>query len=158
MNMKSLSFREMSALGSAAAVALVAYLYFPEALMLANSTLHGSLPNGNPYVMDKAGMMMRYAVGSIIALAVLQIIYHIVIAILWRREAGERADERDRMVNLKAGRVAYLVMVAGLCAVIWILLAYNISSIVAAQYAYMVLFAGELIRYAAIFVYYRLSV
>lgn len=156
--MKNLSFREMSALGSALAVALMAYLYFPEALMLANSTLHGSLPNGNPYVMDKAGMMMRYAVGSVIALALLQIVYHIVIAILWRREAGEQADERDRMVNLKAGRIAYLVMVAGLCTIVWILLAYNISSIVAAQYAYMVLFAGELIRYVAIFVYYRLSV
>jgi hypothetical protein len=156
--MKNLSFREMSALGSALTVALMAYLYFPEALMLANSTLHGSLPNGNPYVMDKAGMMMRYAVGSVIALALLQIVYHIVIAILWRREAGERADERDRMVNLKAGRIAYLVMVAGLCTIVWILLAYNISSIVAAQYAYMVLFAGELIRYVAIFVYYRLSV
>lgn len=156
--MKSLSFREMSALGSAVAVVLIAYLYFPSALMVASSSLHEVLPDGSTHTVEKTATLITFAVGSVIALAVLQIIYHIIIAIVWRSEAGERADERDRMVSLKAGRIAYVVLIAGLCALTWYLLVHGVSNLLAAQYAFLIVFAGEFIRYCATFVYYRLSV
>jgi hypothetical protein len=158
IKMKSLSFREMSALGSAAAVALMAYVYFPEALMLSTHIERLAMPHGSWQIMDKHSTLFRLAAGSISMLIVLQIIYHIIIGILWRNDAMEKRDERDRMVVLKAGRLGYYVLLVGLFVLISFLLVGNVSSLLAAQYAFMVVFAGEFVRYAATFVYYRLSI
>jgi hypothetical protein len=156
--MKSLSFREMSALGSAVAVALMAYLYFPEALMLSAQRLMAEQPDGWTHLMDKHAFLFRLAAGSIGALIVLQIIYHILIGILWRHDAMEKRDERDRLVSLKAGRWAYVVLIVGVCMLVGYLLESGSANFVAAQYALLALFVSEFIRYAATFVYYRLSV
>ncbi|MGH8370292.1 MAG: hypothetical protein ACRESC_04865 [Gammaproteobacteria bacterium] len=81
-----------------------------------------------------------------------------IIGILWRNDAMEKRDERDRMVVLKAGRLGYYALLAGLFMLTGFLLVGDVSSLLAAQYAFMVVFAGEFIRYFATFVYYRLSV
>ena len=145
--MKNLSFREMSALGTALAVALMAYLYFPHALILVDRT--GSVAQGST--------LIGYGIGVVSVLVVLQIIYHIIISILWRRDAGERLDERDRTVSLKAGRFAYCVLLVALFLLAGYLMFGSASNLLVAQYALMVLFAGEFVRYCATFIYYRLS-
>lgn len=102
--------------------------------------------------------LIGYIIGLVIFLVVLQIIYHIIIGILWRRDAQERQDERDRMVVLKAGRLAYYVLLVGLFVLMAYLLMNTVSGLLAVQYAFMAVFAGEFVRYFATFVYYRLSV
>lgn len=158
LSLKHISFREMSALGSAAVVAAMAYMYFSEALMLSTHKFVTDNAAGWPQPMDMHAVLFRFAFGSVILLIGLQIIYHIIIGILWRRDALEKRDERDRMVSLKAARLAYVTLMTGLVAVVWYLLKHDVSNFVAAQYAFMALFASEFIRYAATFVYYRLSV
>jgi hypothetical protein len=156
--MKTLSFREMSALGSALAIALAAYLYFPHALQIVGLVTPQVSPDAGVPPLAQGAALIGYIIGLVIFLVVLQIIYHIVIGILWRRDAEERRDERDRMVVLKANRLAYYVLLVGLFVLIGLLLVSNVSSLLAAQYVFMALFAGEFARYFATFVYYRLSI
>lgn len=153
--MKSFSFREMSSLGSALGIFLVACLYFPKALFISAQLQHSL---GDAAVWGQRAVLIGLGVGAVIFLVILQIVYHIVIGIVWRRDANEKMDERDRMVNLKAARVAYAILAIG----VWIASSYlflaNVSAVLAAQYVFLAFFISEFVRYGATFVYYRLSV
>lgn len=156
--MKTLSFRELSALASAIAVAVAAWLYFPDALMLASHPVREMGPDGNMHVVNATETLVRFAIGGVMFLVAMQVVFHIVLAIILRRETREPRDERDRLVMLKARRYAYEILAAGVVIAMAYLFSHDVLGVQAAQYLLMALFASEFVRYSLTFVYYRLSV
>lgn len=156
--MKTFSFRELSALVSAVAVAVAAWLYFPDALTMASHAVGQIGANTDMQLTDSRAMLIRFAIGSVVFLVALQIMFHVALAIFWRRDATEPRDERDRIVALKARRYAYEILAAGVLIAMAYLFSHNLPGVLAAQYLLMTVFASEFVRYALTFVFYRLSV
>lgn len=156
--MKTFSFRELSALLSAIAVAVAAWIYFPDALMMASHSVRELGADGYLHAVDPTWMLVRFAIGAVMFLVAMQVVFHIVLAILLRRESREPKDERDRLVMLKARRYAYEMLAAGVVIVMSYLFSHDVPGVLAAQYLLMTLFVSEFLRYGLTFVYYRLSV
>lgn len=150
--MKNLSFRELSALGSALAIAFCAYTYLPTALWLSEEYSEG-MANGLVRV-----DFLYPALGVVVFLAGIQVVYHVILAILMRSDANEPRDERDRVIGMKAARVGYGVMITGIVGLIAYLLTVEIPGLLAAQYLLLVLFVAEAIRYGSQFLLYRMSI
>jgi hypothetical protein len=87
-----LSFEEKSILGSSIATLAIAVYYFAHAL--------GPSPGS-------AGEVAGLAIGAVVLLVIIEIVYHILLAIACRRDPP---DERDRGVAARATRNAYLVL------------------------------------------------
>lgn len=150
--MKNLSFRELSALGSALAIAFCAYAYFPSIFWLSADFSAGTVRG-----IERADFV-RTAVGMVVFLVVIEVVYHVVLAILMRNEANEPADERDALIGMKAMRIGYGVIVTGIVLLAGHLLMVDLPGLVAVQYLLLVLFIGEGVRYASQFLLYRLSI
>ena len=93
----NMTFQEKSAWGSLVALGLVSYWYFPAAFAAA----------GND---GAAADLITISIACVIALVVIEIIYHVIIA----SRGGDMKDERDDFVNLKAERIAGFVLGIGL--------------------------------------------
>jgi len=91
-----LSFREKSAVVSLLAV-LGTYGYYFYFVLL------GAGP-------DSPAEMLSWMIGLIVVLVVIEVVFHIVIAGFDHRETERPADERERLISLKAFRVGYLVL------------------------------------------------
>ena len=92
-----LSYQEKSILGSLLAMAVVYSIYFAGTLRdLGRSDFNGS--------------SLGRLIATVIAIIVIEIVYHIVLAV----EGGvERKDERDILIECKAYRNAYLTLATG---------------------------------------------
>ena len=77
-------------------VGLIAWWYFPAAFRVAAS--------------DTPSELFGLSIGCIVALIVLEIVYHAMIA----NGGSNSADERDRFITLKAERVSGWVLAIGL--------------------------------------------
>jgi len=97
-----LSYQEKSILGSLMAMVVVYSIYFAGTLRdIGRSDFNGS--------------SLGRLIFTVIAIIVIEIVYHIVLAI----EGGvERKDERDILIESKAYRNAYLVLATGASLVI----------------------------------------
>lgn len=150
--MQAFSFRELSALGSATAVAIAGGLYFPDAFRIASALAAGTISG-----FDSSGLL-GVAIGLVVTLIVIQVVSHILIAILYRDEANEPRDERDRLIGMKAGRAAYGVLAFGVAIASGHVLMSDTSGLLAAQYMLLALFIAEFVNYGSRFVLYRMSV
>ena len=83
-----MSFEEKSAWGLLIGIVVVSFFYFPSAI---NIVQH----SGSPFALIAVS-----AIG-VIALIVIEVIYHVVIV-----AGGDAADERDKLIGLKAERNA----------------------------------------------------
>ena len=102
------SFQEKSALGMLLGLVLVSAFYFPAALKTARTV-------------DSAVPLIALIVVGTIALVIIEVVYHTVIAAASPKEAG-LVDERDKLIDLKAERNGGLVLGVGLFWLIgWIL-------------------------------------
>lgn len=144
--MNNLSFRELSALGSALILAIVAAIYLPDALMLAEGEWTG---------VSKASPLLRIAFGAVVLIVVLQIIVQGTLAALRAQEANEPQDERDRLVDLKASRVAYILLNIGAVALLVHIFWGELSVPAIAVWLIALLYATDITKYFATFVYYR---
>ena len=88
-----LSFQEKSAWGLLLGIVAVSVFYFPAAFRIVET-----VPNGIP--------LIAISVVGVIALVIIEIIYHAVIAVA----SGDETDERDVLIDLKAERNAGLVL------------------------------------------------
>lgn len=93
-----LSFQEKSAWGLLIGITIVSFFYFPAAFEIAGRVSHG------------AALIVVSVVG-VIALVIIEAIYHAVIAV---SSNGGQTDERDRLFDLKAERNASIVLGVGL--------------------------------------------
>lgn len=93
-----LSFQEKSAWGLLIGIGIVSYFYFPAAFDIADSVPHGA-------------PLIAISIGGVIALIIIEAIYHAVIAV----SSGDTGmDERDVLFDLKSERNAGLVLGIGL--------------------------------------------
>ncbi|MEL7187322.1 MAG: hypothetical protein AAFN50_12960 [Pseudomonadota bacterium] len=141
-----MSFEEKSAWGSLVGLLLVSGWYFPKAAYLA-STSESSAP------------LIAISVGWIVAMIIILSVYHGVIA-LW----GYDTDERDRMIELKAERIASHVFSVLLLIVVGQIMAEyfkpDAESVTALTVGVAILLAmaiAEAVKYAAQIVYYRVG-
>ncbi len=97
----SLSFREKSAWISLVSTVLLFGYYYGVALptLLRRTDDHTSI--------------FSHLVGVVILLIIIQVVLHIAVAVSNLKDAQEGADERDRLIQLKATRVSYTVLVLG---------------------------------------------
>jgi hypothetical protein len=84
-------FREKSAWISVLSISLIYGVYF------------WSVVHSGPH----AGLRFGTLLATVIALIVVQIVLHIVVAIAAPKEAKAPRDERDKLIELKATRIAY---------------------------------------------------
>lgn len=154
----NLSFRELSAMGSALILAVIAWNYFPDAFLIADGGELRMATKSGYEVLDKSSMLFWFGVGTIVTLIVFEIIYHIVLATRFREEANTSADERDRMVMSKARRNSYYVLDIGALFLVGHLYLTEPSGLMAAQFLLLLLVTAELVKYLSIVVFYRLSI
>ncbi len=103
-----MSYQEKSILGSVLAFVVVFGYYFVAVLR--------DLGRG-----EFVGGMVPRLVGAVIAIVVIEIVYHIVLALESRAEAK---DERDILIECKAYRNAYFLLASGAFTVIvWVIVA-----------------------------------
>jgi hypothetical protein len=86
-----MSFREKSAWISLLSMAIIYGLYF------------GSVVHAGP----RAGFHFGSLLATVITLIVVQVVLHIVVAIAAPKEAKATRDEREKLIDLKATRIAY---------------------------------------------------
>lgn len=96
-----MSFREKSAWISLATYLLVYGWYF---WALASAMMAGNADTAH---------FMNLLVGSVFFLIQLEIVLHVIAAIQSPKEAMAPEDERERLIELKATRIAYFVVSSG---------------------------------------------
>jgi hypothetical protein len=96
-----MSFREKSAWISFVVILVAFGLYF---LTVGAHLLHRDYPHHGFFALF---------VLLVIAVVVLEVVLHILVAIRSPSDARAPVDERDRLINLKAARIAFYVLTAG---------------------------------------------
>ena len=136
-----MSFREKSAWISAVLITLFLVLFFAP-------VLGGHL---------RGVQSMHHFLLGVVTFIALEIILHAVIAIRSPRDARAPKDERERLIALKANRIAYYVLLFGtLSSIFSIHLGAQAHEIVG--YAFMFMVIAELVRFVSIIVFHRRGV
>ena len=105
-----MSFQEKSAWGLLAGILIVSAYYFPVALRVVAETNHPAA-------------LIGVSVGGVVAITVIETIYHIIIA----ATGNTQSDERDAMIDLKAERNGGL----GLGLSLFVLIGYIVQQYIA---------------------------
>jgi hypothetical protein len=95
----SMSFREKSAWISAVSLAVLGGIYFLN---------FASMLRGRAALSD-----VELFFALVIALVAVEVVLHLAIAIRSPKEARTPRDERERLIDLKATRIAFFVLLAG---------------------------------------------
>ena len=143
-----LSFQEKSAWGLLSGILVVSAFYFPRALDIVEYA-------GNPIA------LIAISVVGVIALVVIEVIYHIIIAI----PGGDESDERDKLIDLKAERNGGLVLAIALFVLVGHIIAENVlqsgtgpSALLIAVYIIASLTASEVAKLASQIWFYRAGI
>lgn len=142
-----MSFREKSAWITLLTLVVVTLLW----------AMH--FPWGAPFTLAPAPnpFLFHTLVWATISFVVIEIVAHVIVAVLAPREASAPADERERLIGLKGTRLgAYVYAFLSLSSIFLIHVGANQIGL-----AYLVLFSfviAEIVNYAARIVYYRRGV
>ena len=143
----NMTFKEKSAWGSLAALALISYWFFPEAF---NAATHASDP----------ARLFGISVGCIVALIIIEAIYQSIIA----AADGGASDERDALINLKAERIAGYVLGIALFTLVGRIIAIEafmageaMTSLAIAVWILFALTVSEVAKLISQIAYYRFS-
>lgn len=141
-----LTFQEKSAWGLLAGIAVVSYFYFPAAFEVARTVPHGA-------------PLIAISVAGVIALIVIEGIYHAVIAV---RSGDTEMDERDVLFDLKSERNASIVLGVGLFCLIGHIIATHsidgrvpVGGLTIAVWVLFALTVSEVAKLISQIVYYR---
>jgi hypothetical protein len=144
------SFREKSAAVSLAAVLGTYGYYFYFVFLGAGPT--------------SPEEMLTWMVGLVVVLVIVEVVFHIVVAALNPREANAAEDERERLIVLKAYRVGYFLMSAGMLLALGRILFGSVfapEEVTLLGIANLLLFAlvfAEVGHYGAVIYYFRRGV
>ena len=135
-----MSFREKSAWVTLIAIAFVVGLYYMHA----------------PRVLDprSGGWELHILVLCFAAFIVIDLVAHVVLYLRYPKDARTPKDERERLIDMKAVRIAYWVFVAGA----FLSVATLHAGATVGGIAYLVLTAfavSQLVKHAARVIYYR---
>ena len=143
-----LSFQEKSAWGLLAGILLVSAFYFPNALRIVE------------YAENPVALIAISIVG-VIALVIIEAIYHAIIAVA----GGDETDERDTLIDLKAERNGGFVLGISLFIVVGHIIAQsviperpNLSVLTVAVYIIAALTVSEVAKLASQIWYYRAGI
>ncbi len=143
-----MTFREKSAWGLLVGIGLVSIFYFPAAFDIADSVPHGA-------------PLIAISIVGVVALVVIEAIYHACIAIPHGHEAGEE-DERDQLIDLKAERISSYALGVGLFWLVGQIIASHsserlepMSALTIGVWILFALTASEIAKLIAQIVYYR---
>ena len=100
-------------------------------------------------------VLSAVVVGAIIAL---QVVLHIIVAIVNPKETDQRSDERDRQINRKAGNVASWVMAIGVFHVWVIASLFDLPSIILANILLLIMVLTQIVNDLLSLLYYRRGV
>ena len=144
-----LSFKEKSTWGLLLGFVLVSVYYFPEAIDAVDSAA-GSW------------RLIGLSIAGVIALVVIEIVYHVIIAAVSPSEAGE--DERDKLIDLTAERLAGFALGFVLFWIIGRIIATTAipelgepSVLMVAVWILAALTASEVVKLLAVIGYYRVG-
>ena len=141
-----MSFREKSDWLSFMSLCLLAIYFFE----IGRGILGGSHPSGPYYYFTLFWVL-------VVALVVIQVVTHIVLAIRSPQDAKTPVDERERLIRMRATRPAYFVLLTGAFLTIGTMhMGLNIW-----QFAHCILFViwiAELLRFGLRLFYYRRAV
>jgi hypothetical protein len=139
----SLTFREKSIWASLIIMSVVWVNYFVRVQpMLADSSI------------SRVGSIGLF-VGAVVTLVVLEIVVHIVLAVSNTKTADQAADERDKLINNKAGNISGWIL--GICVVMIGAHAMmnDVSSVLIANLLLLSLVMSQCADYALALFYYR---
>jgi hypothetical protein len=139
-----MSFREKSAWISFVTILLVFGIYFWHAM----GVFIGSVDFGAVFPVQA---------GLIAAFVVLQVVLHIVLTIQAPKEAWTPRDERERLIDMRATRVAFQVLVIGALAGVGTI-HLTTSRWVVSQVVLLAIVVAELVRFGGQIVYFRRGV
>jgi len=142
-----MSFREKSAWISFFTVLIVFGFYFYRTIAYFIEN-----PNANPFEDRELITLFWY---SLIAFAALEIVLHVAIAIQSPKEARTAKDERERLIALKAARIAYgAISVGAVLAAVFIVHhppnPWGLGNVVL-----LVVVVGEVVRFGSQIAYFR---
>ena len=143
--MKSLnmSFEEKSTWVSLAIITFVFVGYFSQVY---EGLLSGSL--------DKAAVTVLFT-SAVIAIIVLEVVFHIVIAALNVKDAERPTDERDRLFSTKAGNISGWVLGIGVLIIAGHTFMKEPDAIWVANLLLFAVFVSQVVSYALQIFYYR---
>ena len=133
-----MSFQEKGAWISVLSMAVIYGLYF-------RSVIHAG---------PQAGFHFGGLLGTIIALVVVQVVLYIAVAIFAPAEADAPRDERDKLIELRAVRVAYAGLVSGI-ALACFFGAFNPPIVFNTNALLFILVTAEILRCACQIIQYR---
>jgi hypothetical protein len=139
-----MSYREKSAWISFVLILVLLGAYFWNVSGVAAGTLE-----------FRAGL--RLQVGLLIAFVVLEVVLHLVAAMQAPNEARAPRDEREQLIDMRATRIAFYVLVAGVLAAVSLMLVTS-SAWVVGQHVLLVVMFAHLVKFAAQIVYFRRGV
>jgi len=146
----NMTFKEKSAWGSLVALGLVSYWYFPAAFAAAGKG-------------GAAAELIAISIGCVIALVIIESIYHVVVA----SKSDSVQDERDVFINLKAERIAGFALGIGLFTLVGQIIANEaidaitpaetMTALTIAVWILFVLTASEIVKLISRIAYYRFA-
>jgi len=121
---------------------------------------YGSILTGR---VSSAGIdTLHYLLISTIGLIVLQVVLHVIAALMSRGDVGTAKDERERLIELKAANIAYhvlmIIAVVGLFVFLHAPHLHHLGVVEAPQTGLLVfacIIVADLVKSAAKIVYYR---
>jgi hypothetical protein len=140
-----MSFREKTAWVTLTAIVLVSLMYWFHVPSLLEPHPHG-------WVLHAMG-------ASLAAFVLIEVVAYGVLRLRNPREAREPRDERERLIDLKALRIAYYVFVAGaIGGMFFALHVAGTGPVAVGMVVFMAFVLSQVVKHAARIVYYRRGV
>ena len=107
---------------------------------------------GNPEALDR-GLIVLF-VGLVILTIIVQTVSHILLSLMYRKDEQAGIDERDKLIELKANRVSYIILAGGVWLTFFGLMVLPIQ-IVLANILMAFFIISEVVGYGVQLYYYR---
>jgi len=98
----NISFKEKSIWTSLITTIIVFGYYFTRVFNLLNQT-----------TTDSTNLIVLF-IGVVIVMIILEIVSHITLAVIYKKEVNESSDERDKLIELKGIRISYWILIFGI--------------------------------------------
>ena len=98
----NISFKEKSIWTSLIITIIVFGYYFTRVFNLLNQT-----------TADSANLIVLF-IGVVIVMIILEIVSHIILAVIYKKEVNESSDEREKLIELKGIRISYWILIFGI--------------------------------------------
>jgi len=137
-----MSFKEKSILGSLIITIIVFGYYFLQVFKTTGSTLF-EVANG-----------ISFFIGAVVLMVLLEIILHIILAITNKNESNQSNDERDKLIDLKATRISYYILVFGIFTV-GVSMLFSFDTLLLANTMLLFFIIAEIVGFSMQLYYYR---